>query len=65
MLRPFNDIKNFALAASWEAMQVFVPLSRETIKDAPEWNDAEAISRAFEQRLFDYYGRGGYWPIEV
>ncbi|HEY5892055.1 MAG TPA: PRC-barrel domain-containing protein [Chthoniobacterales bacterium] len=39
---------------SWEAMQVFVPLSRETIKDAPEWNDAEPISRDFEQRLFNY-----------
>jgi uncharacterized protein YrrD len=50
---------------SWEEMKIFVPLSRETIKDAPEWDDDQPISRSFEERLYDYYGRHGYWPIGV
>lgn len=47
---------------SWEEAKVFVPLTRETIKDAPEWDDAGGITREFEQRLHDYYGRRAYWP---
>jgi hypothetical protein len=50
---------------SWEESEIFVPLSRETIKNAPEWDELHPISRDFEQRLFDYYGRRAYWPIEV
>ena len=49
---------------SWPEMQVFVPLTRETIKDAPDWDDSQPISRAFEQQLHDYYGRRGYWPAD-
>ncbi|MDQ3624336.1 MAG: PRC-barrel domain-containing protein [Verrucomicrobiota bacterium] len=50
---------------SWEKMQVFVPLSRQAIREAPEWDDSQPITREFEQRLHDYYGRRGYWPVEV
>jgi hypothetical protein len=50
---------------SWEEMKVFLPLTRETIKDAPDWDDSQPLSRAFEQQLHDYYGRRGYWPVEV
>ena len=50
---------------SWGERKVFVPLTREAIKDAPEWDDAQPITRAFEARLHDYYGRKGYWPIDV
>jgi uncharacterized protein YrrD len=44
---------------SWHEMKVFVPLSRDTIRDAPEWDDSQPISREFEGQLFDYYGRRG------
>lgn len=47
---------------SWAERKVFVSLTRETIKDAPDWEDAQPISRAFEEQLHDYYGRHGYWP---
>jgi hypothetical protein len=50
---------------SWKESEVFVSLSRETIKNAPDWDESHPISRDFEQRLFDYYGRHAYWPIEV
>jgi hypothetical protein len=40
--------------------------SRATpIKDAPDWDDAQPITRAFEERLYDYYGLKRYWPIET
>jgi hypothetical protein len=41
--------------------KIVVPLDRDTIKDAPEWNELEPISREFEIDLFGYYGRKGYW----
>jgi hypothetical protein len=50
---------------SWDDMQVFVPLTRDTIQEAPEWDDAEPINRAFEERLYAYYGQHGYWPAGV
>lgn len=50
---------------SWERSEVFVPLSRETIKHAPDWDDSHPISREFEEKLFAYFGRKAYWPIEV
>jgi len=50
---------------SWEERKVVVPLAREAIKDAPEWDDTQPITRDFETRLHDYYGRKGYWPIGV
>ncbi len=50
---------------SWEDKAVRVPLAREAIKDAPEWDASQPITREFEIRLHDYYGRKGYWPIDV
>ena len=46
-------------------MRAFVPLSRDLIKDAPDWDDAQPITRAFEERLYDYYWLRRYWPIET
>ncbi|HEY5777819.1 MAG TPA: PRC-barrel domain-containing protein [Terrimicrobiaceae bacterium] len=69
ILRSWWPGKKVILSSEWiermsfEAKEVFVALSRETIENAPEWNHAEPISREFEQRLFDYYGRPGYWPV--
>jgi len=50
---------------SWDEMRAFVPLSRDPIKDAPDCDDAQPITRAFEERLYDYYGLKRYWPIET
>jgi hypothetical protein len=50
---------------SWDEMKAFVPISRDTIKDAPDWDDSQPITRAFEERLYDYYGHKRYWPIET
>jgi hypothetical protein len=42
-------------------MKVFVDLSRQKIKDSPEWNAETAVNREYETRLYDYYGRPADW----
>jgi hypothetical protein len=51
----------WASRVSWGEMKVYVDLSRQAIKDAPEWNPSAAINREYEARLYDYYGRPLYW----
>jgi hypothetical protein len=46
---------------SWEERNVYVELSREAIKNSPEWNAEAAVNREYEKLLHDYYGRPGYW----
>ena len=46
---------------SYERSEVFVNLPRSAIKQAPEYDAAAPLSRAFEQRLHDHYSRKGYW----
>jgi len=46
---------------SWEESKVHVDLSRETIKDGPEYDQSTPVTRQYESQLFDNHGRGGYW----
>ena len=46
---------------SWAEKKVFVDLSRQAIKNSPEWNATAPINREYEARLYDYYGRPVYW----
>jgi len=46
---------------SWAEKKVFVDLSRQSIKNSPEWNPSAPINREYEARLYDYYGRPVYW----
>jgi hypothetical protein len=46
---------------SFEQWQVFVNLPRSAIKDAPVFDSEAPISRTYEQRLHDHYGRKTYW----
>jgi hypothetical protein len=45
---------------SWEERRIGVPMDRETIRTAPEW-DRREITREYEERLCRHYGRAGYW----
>ena len=36
-------------------------MSRQKIKNSPEWNANAAVNREYEARLYDYYGRPVYW----
>jgi hypothetical protein len=40
---------------------VTLEMAREQIEKAPDYDPAQLVDRAFEQRLFEHYGRPGYW----
>lgn len=44
----------------WDDKLVYVDLDRETIRRSPEFHPDVPISREFETRLHDYYGRPKY-----
>ncbi len=46
----------------WPNSEVHVNLTREEIKNSPEYDPSTPINRAYETRLYDYYGRPTYWP---
>ena len=46
---------------SWPDSKVYVDLSRETIKNGPEYIESMPITREFENRLYVHYGRPAYW----
>lgn len=48
-------------SVEWADRKVHVKLTREQIKDSPEFDPAEPINRAYEERLYDFYGRPKYW----
>jgi hypothetical protein len=52
---------HWASRISWEERKVYVDLSRQTIKNSPEWNASAAVNREYEARLYDYHGRPVYW----
>jgi uncharacterized protein YrrD len=46
---------------SWNESTVFVNLSRETIKQSPEYTEESLLTREYETRLHQHYHRQGYW----
>jgi PRC-barrel domain len=46
---------------SWTERKVYLGMSRQAIKDCPEWNSDLGVNREYEARLYDYYGRPLYW----
>jgi hypothetical protein len=50
---------------SWGERKVFVNLSRETIKQSPEYTEASLLTREYETELHRHYKRQGYWIDEL
>jgi sporulation protein YlmC with PRC-barrel domain len=48
---------------SWEDRKVEIVMSRDAIKDSPEWDPSVAVNREYETRLYDYYRKPGYWEV--
>ena len=46
---------------NWSAAKVIVNLSRESIKQAPEYVESTPLSRDYETQLHGHYQRQGYW----
>jgi len=52
---------HWASRISWQERMVYIDLSRQAIKDSPEWNVEAGVNREYETHLYDYYGRPVYW----
>jgi hypothetical protein len=46
---------------SWSDSTVYVELTRGAIKNGPEYDPSRPIDRDYEGRLYQHYGREGYW----
>lgn len=46
---------------SWTDSRVRVDVSRDTIKNCPEYDPSTPLSRDYENRLYRHYGRSKYW----
>lgn len=46
---------------SWNESMVFVNLTREAIKQSPEFTGESLLTRDYETRLHGHYNRHGYW----
>jgi hypothetical protein len=49
---------------SWSESKVFINLTRQTIKDAPEYSEDSLLTRDYETELHRHYARQGYWLDE-
>jgi len=50
---------------SWSESKIFVNVTRETIKQSPEYTDRFLLTRDYETRLHRHYGRPEYWVDEL
>jgi uncharacterized protein YrrD len=50
---------------SWRESKVFVNLTRETIKQSPEYTELSLPTRDYEAKLHRHYNRQGYWVDEL
>lgn len=49
---------------SWDESKVFVNLSREAIRQAPEYDDESLLTRDYESQLHRHYNLPEYWVTE-
>ena len=50
---------------SWDVSTVFVNLSREAVKQSPEYTDESMLTREYETDLHRHYNRKEYWVDEL
>jgi len=50
---------------NWSDSKIFVNLSREDIKQSPEYTEESLLTRAYESKLYGHYNRQGYWDDEL
>ena len=50
---------------SWSESEVYVNLSREAIKQSPEYTEESLLTRDYETGLYQHYQREGYWSEEI
>jgi len=48
-------------SVDWLEKQVSVDLTKEQVKNSPEYDPAAPVNREYEMQLYDFYGRPKYW----
>jgi hypothetical protein len=48
----------------WAESKLMVALTRQSVRDAPEYDSKVPITREHEKILHAHYGHSGYWPHE-
>ncbi|QIN78368.1 PRC-barrel domain containing protein [Rubrobacter marinus] len=48
-------------SVSWPQKELYVDLTQDEIKGAPEWDPNAPLDREYETRLHEHYGRPPYW----
>lgn len=51
-------------SAAWNESKVFLNLTRQAIRQAPEYTDESLLNRDYEAGLHQHYNRQGYWVDE-
>ncbi len=46
---------------SWSAHKVNIIMTRDSVKNSPEYDSAAPVNREYEAQLYDFYGRPRYW----
>jgi sporulation protein YlmC with PRC-barrel domain len=46
---------------SWEKSKVYVNLTRDAVREAPEYTDDSVLTRDYETNLYAHHGRETYW----
>ncbi len=46
---------------SWDEQKVSVDLLKEAVKGSPAWDLSALITRNYEEHLYRYYDKSGYW----
>lgn len=54
----------WAESIDWGEAKVFVDLTRDSIRNAPEYTEESLPNREYEVRLHQHYKRQGYWGIK-
>lgn len=49
---------------SWRNRNVYVNMSRESIRNSPQWDPNRPINRKYELQLHKYYDSPPYWTLE-
>lgn len=49
---------------SWSERKAFINLSRDAIKESPEFTEESLLTRDYESALHKHYNQKGYWVDE-
>jgi sporulation protein YlmC with PRC-barrel domain len=49
---------------SWDDSRVYINLTKEALKESPEYTDENGLTRDYESSLFGFYKKTPYWSPE-